>query len=483
MKFWLRIYIFSLVLFICTFNFAGVLIVEKIFSESLKREIEMCLGEHLSMCSAVNLSMPVYNTLKRYSRYTLSDDQAIYNVVNDYSTKNKLEGHDVSIEILDLDNNVIFSNVNFELPNKREELESLNESTRKYILRDINDRSYIFISSLLVNNSTYYFSYIKNISAVYSEKKQLYLFFIKLDVIVSIVFMVFMYFISIYITRPIKNLTKATQRISGGKFSEKVKIYSHDELGLLSENFNIMSNVINEKINELENINEEKQRFINNLSHELKTPLTSIIGYADLLRTTKYDEKIYSEGLEYIVQEGKRLQQLFYKLMDLIFLKKENYTLKNDSIKNTINEVQKIVFPSLNIRNIKLIVNGEDFVIMQDNDLMVILLSNLIDNAIKASYDNSEIHIVLNRDAKIIQIRDFGIGIPKEHLDKIFEPFYMVDKSRSRENNGAGLGLSICKKIMDINNINFDIKSKVNEGTTISLMFNKKIGGVNSSEM
>lgn len=486
MKFWQRIYIFSLILFISTFNVAGILIVEKTFEESLKREVTMCLGEHLSMCSAVNLSMPVYNTLKRYSRYTLSDDEIIYNVVSDYSTKNKLEENEIYIEVLDLKKNIIYRNVNIELPEIREELTELNETTRKYIIRDINEKSYIFISNLLVNksnNSKYNFTYIKNISNVYEEKQQLYFFFIKLDIVVSFIFVVFMYFISKYITKPIRTLTNATQRIAGGEFSEKVKICGHDEVGILSENFNIMSTVINEKIEELKNINEEKQRFINDLSHELKTPLTSIIGYADLLRATKYDEKIYSEGLDYIVKEGKRLEQLSYKLMNLTLLKKENYMLKSENIKNTINEVVKIEFPKLNNKNIKLIVMGEDFINMQDNDLIVILLSNFIDNAIKASFNNSEIHIILNKDNRMVQIKDFGIGISKEHLEKIFEPFYMVDKSRSRENNGAGLGLSICKKIMDINQITFDIESVVNEGTTISLFFNKRKGGAYSNDI
>lgn len=482
MKFWQRIYLFSLILFILTFNFAGILLIEKIHNETLKREIDRCLSEHLSIYSGVNLSMPVYNTLKRYSRNTSSDDEILYNAINDYYKK--YNDKNVYIEILDENNKSIFSNINFKLPDNREELKSLKTEKRQYIIKDIDNKSYIFISTpISVNSKIYPFTYIRNISQIYEERKNQYIFFLKLDLVASLLFMIFMYFISKYITKPIQKLIGATKRIAKGNFSEKVKINSKDELGILSENFNLMAEVVDEKINELEKNNNEKQRFIDNLTHELKTPLTSIIGYSNLLRTTRYNEEIFIEGLDFIYKEGKRLEELSFKLMDLILLKKEEFKMKNESIKNIAFEVKGALQPSLNKKNIKLMINEEDFEILMERDLMKVLLSNLTDNAIKASKVDSEIHININKDRHEVEIKDYGIGISEEHIDKIFEPFYMVDKARAKANNGAGLGLAICKKILDIHNGRFQVESEVTKGTSIKLIFNTCEGEDSSDEI
>ncbi|MBU5591533.1 HAMP domain-containing histidine kinase [Clostridium sp. MSJ-4] len=471
MKFWQKIYVFSLLLFILTFNFAGVLIIEKFHNEALKREVNRCLSEHLSIYSGINLSIPINDTLRRYSRNISSDDEILYNSINNYYKRNNDEN--VYIEILGENNKNIFSNINFELPENREELQSLEHNKRQYIIRDIDNNSYIFVTNPInINNKIYTFTYVRNISEIYKEKKDQYIFFFNIYILVCVIFMVFMYFISNYITKPIKKLTEATKRISEGNFSEKVKVNSKDELGSLAKNFNLMAEVVDEKINELEKNNIEKQRFINNLTHELKTPLTSIIGYADLLRTTKYNEEIFIDGLNFIYKEGKSLEKLSFKLMDLILLNKEDFKLEKQSIKEITLEVKGLLIPKLNKKNINLVIKGDDFELMMECTLIRVLLSNLIDNAIQASSPNSEVHVSINKEKYEIEIIDFGIGIAENHLDKIFEPFYIVDKARTRENNGAGLGLSICKGILDIHNGRFKVQSEVTKGTSIKLTFN-----------
>lgn len=476
MKFWQRIYIFSLILFILIFNSAGILIVEKNHDESLTREVNRCLSEHLSIYSGINLSIPVYDILKRYSRNVSADDEILVNSINDYYKK--YSDKNVYMQILDANNKSIFSNINFKLPDNREELNLLKPNKRQYIIRDIDNKTYIFISNFInVNKKFYTYTYIRNISEIYQERQNDYIFFFKINIVVSFIFMVFMYFVSKYITKPIKNLIEATKRIAKGNFSERVKMKSKDEVGILSENFNIMANVVDEKINQLERNNSEKERFINNLTHELKTPLTSIIGYANLLRTTKYNEEMFIEGLDFIYKEGKRLEDLSFKLMELTLLKKEEFKMQNESINNIIFEIKGAILPRLNEKNTRLRITGDDFEVKMERDLMKVLLTNLIDNAIKASHINSEIDIIIDKNNKQIEIKDYGIGISKKHIDKIFEPFYMVDKARTRANNGAGLGLSICKNIIDIHNGSFEVKSEINKGTSVKLVFGVNEGG------
>ena len=132
----------------------------------------------------------------------------------------------------------------------------------------------------------------------------------------------------------------------------------------------------------------------------------------------------------------------------------------------------------MKVKNINLDIKIEDIDIWVDKELFEVLLTNIIDNSIKASDTNSIIEIegyyINDKNEYILKIKDRGIGIPKEDLDKILEPFYMVDKARTRKNNGIGLGLSICSEICNMHNISLNIKSELNMGSEVILGFNKE---------
>ena len=243
---------------------------------------------------------------------------------------------------------------------------------------------------------------------------------------------------------------------------------------MLSQNFNTMAEDVEEKIKELEKNFEQKQRFIYNLTHELKTPLTSIIGYADFLRSTKYNEEVFLKGLNNIFQEGKRLEALSSKMMDLTLLKRENFKMKNENLQIILCEIKDFLKPKLESENIKLIISAEELEVLVERDLIKNLILNLIDNAIKASNSGSKIHLngYKDKDSKIvIEIKDEGIGIEEKELSKVFEPFYMVDKSTSRSVNGAGLGLAICAEIARIHEAEIKIESKIGDETSIKIIF------------
>jgi signal transduction histidine kinase len=284
-----------------------------------------------------------------------------------------------------------------------------------------------------------------------------------------------MYILSKYITNPIDKLINTTRIISKGNYSERVAINSKDEIGILSDNFNEMASTVESKINELEIKAEEKQRFIDNLTHEIKTPLTSILGYTDFLRSISYNEEIFIEGLNNIFKEGKRLEELSWKMMDLVLFKKENFKMEKQNIKNILEDLKDILNPKLQSKNINLIICSEEYEIVVEKDLIKNLISNFIDNSIKASKEGSNIYLNVykNKEDKIVlEVKDEGMGISKEDLPNVFEPFYMVDKSRTRANNGAGLGLSICAEIAKIHEAELEIQSEINKGTTIKIIFN-----------
>lgn len=483
MKLWLKIYLFSLLLLIFTLNIAGFILIQKLHNNVLEKEVNKCIAEQKFVSS--QLRMNSISLQKIHSDYSLDINMPITTLMCEYnSTTNNEDGYRGEIEILNQQDKILYSDVKFPVSDKKDELEELSQGTFKYIIRTLNNKQYLYVSSLInVYNVPIKIHYAKDISNIYNDKMNYYTLFMKLDILICSLFALFMFFISRLITKPIDTLIASTQKISLGQYSERVRIKSKDEFNVLSNHFNIMAQTVEDKINELELSNVEKEAFINNLTHELKTPLTSIIGYANLIRTSKYNEQLFFESANYIYKEGKRLEQMAFKMMNLIYTKNQEFKLTPEKIMRIIYEVEKSLIVKLKDKNIDLIIEGEECILDLEKDLIEMALCNLVENAIKASANNSKIYLKVSdlNNKTSISIIDSGSGMAKEHLDKIWQPFYVVDKARSRKSNGAGIGLSICKKIAGIHNADINIISELGKGTEVTLTFNNSIASVNKT--
>lgn len=472
MKLWLKIYLFSLLLLIFTLNITGFVLIQKLHNNLLEKEVEKCLSEEKLTATQLRINS---TSLKRIYSDT-STNLSISTLISEYASSINVEDQsNGNIEILDLQDKLLYSDMKFPASDEKEELETLSEGETNYIIRTLDNKQYLYVSSLVnVYNSQLKIHYAKDISSIYIEKINQYALFLKLDILICSLFAVFMFFISRLITKPINTLIASTKKISLGQYSERVVLKSKDEFYILSNHFNSMAQTIEDKINELEMSNIEKETFINNLTHELKTPLTSIIGYASLIRTSKYNEELFFEAADYIYKEGKRLEQMAFKMMDLIYTKNQEFKLTPEKIMPIIYEVEKSLIVKLKDKNINLIIEGEECILDLDRDLIEMAICNLVENAIKASENDSKIYLkVSDLDNKTsISIKDFGSGMAKEHWDKIWQPFYVVDKARSRKSNGAGIGLSICKKIADVHNADIKINSELGKGTEVTITFN-----------
>lgn len=477
MKLWLKIYLFSLLLLVLTLNLAGFILIQKLHNNVLEKEVNKCIAEQKFISSQLRINSISLQKIRL--DYSPDINRPINTLMCEYnSTINNEDEIRGEIEILDLQNKILYSDVKFPVSDKKNELEELSQGTVKYIIRTLDNKQYLYVSSLIdVYNIPIKIHYAKDISNIYTDKMNYYTLFMKLDILICSIFAVFMFFISRLITKPIDTLITSTQKISLGQYSERVRIKSKDEFNVLSNHFNLMAQTVEDKINELELSNVEKETFINNLTHELKTPLTSIIGYANLIRTSKYDEKLFFEAADYIYKEGKRLEQMAFKMMNLIYTKNQEFKLTPEKIMRIIYEVQKLFIVKLNDKNIDLIIEGEECILDLDKDLIEMILCNLVENAIKASENNSKIYLKVSdlNNKTSISIIDFGSGMAKDHLDKIWQPFYVVDKARSRKSNGAGIGLSICKKIAEVHNADITINSELGKGTVVILTFNNAL--------
>jgi signal transduction histidine kinase len=477
MKFWKKIFIYSLTLFIIIFNGAGVFIIENIHKRSLDRTIRSVIDEHKVIEGSIYLNTDSVQDTNAMSEKQLSDWLSL--VVTGYIYNDSIT--EDSVELLDENNNLLFSKSSLSLNVPRQEIIEAKLNQRSFLIRNIDNTHYLFVSSKMVlMNKNLKLALAKNIDYIYLEREENYRLFYLLDFIIILLLAAGMYLISKGVSKPINKLSEASKEIAHGNFSRRVSIKNRrDELGLLAENFNIMAKATEDTIDELKELNHAKQRFVDSLTHELKTPLTSIIGYSDLLLKGNISDEIKLTALNYISSESKRLEKLNLTLLKLILLKQEGLSLERVSLKECLSNAFKSLNFKLEDKNINLKVNLQDFEIIGDKQLIIVLLINILDNAVKASDSNAAIEITGrypdNSTGYVLTFRDYGVGIPKEDLDKIKEPFYMVDKARDREKSGVGLGLAICEEICESHKIMLAINSELDKGTEVSIHFPKEI--------
>ncbi len=290
------------------------------------------------------------------------------------------------------------------------------------------------------------------------------------------------------LTRPIEKLSGVVNQIAAGDYTRRSGYRSGDEIGELAKNFDKMADTLLNYITEKEQIAREKEQearqkeleakqkedFTNAFAHELKTPLASIIGYADMLNTVKMTEAEQREAYYYIYSQGKRLESLSYKLMELTNVERHPLNGSLIDVKKLEENIRVTMRPVWEQEEIQGKAAFEKGFIWGDMDLILSLLYNLISNANKAVEKGG--FVVLRGQKRKdggyqITVVDNGRGIPKEEIGRVTEAFYMVDKSRARKQGGAGIGLALCQTIINLHRGTLKIVSDVGEGTAIRLSF------------
>lgn len=278
------------------------------------------------------------------------------------------------------------------------------------------------------------------------------------------------------LTGPIRKLSRSTRSIANGQYSHRVKVRSRDELGALAEDFNRMADALELKIQELAAAAQRQKDFTASFAHELKTPLTSVIGYADTLRSRELPRQQQLEAVNYIFSEGKRLEAMSFSLLDLFALERvepQLVTVRAQALARAVAESMGYVMSQSGVE-LRLSVEPGSFA--GEPNLLKTLLYNLLDNARKASQSGSSVELLgcATSQGYLFQVTDHGRGIPREALDRITEPFYMVDKSRARAQGGAGLGLALCQRIAAAHGTELLFESRVGEGTSVSISLGGK---------
>lgn len=281
----------------------------------------------------------------------------------------------------------------------------------------------------------------------------------------------FTFVLSRKLSAPLLEMEKATRKISKGDLQTRVSSYSNDEIGQLA-------NAINDLAIELERYRNNRQQFFANISHELRTPITYLEGYANVLKEGLYESEAEKEQyLTIISDEAKRLIRLINDLFDLAKAEEGRLDMKSERL--NLADIVQTVSAKVELRahqkglRLRCEMNEENTFVVGDRERMEQVLINLLENAIHYTEEGTITVTVYGvKDEHVhIDISDTGIGIPKKDLPYIFERFHRVEKSRSRAFGGTGLGLSIVKKLVELQDGTIHVSSEPGTGTTFNLRF------------
>lgn len=279
------------------------------------------------------------------------------------------------------------------------------------------------------------------------------------------------------------NLKEPTQIALSGKNKEEVFALRDGNCQLLANPVSTDGKVTGAAllvldVTEKERAEQMRREFTANVSHELKTPLQTISGYAELLANGMVADKDKTAFSEKIYAEAQRMIRLIEDIIKLSNLDEGAAELTRETVDlyATAENTVRSLLPAAKKANVTLSLNGENAEIYGIPQLLTAVVYNLCDNAIKYNKDGGTVFVSVKNNAEniVLSVRDTGIGIPKEQQERIFERFYRVDKSHSKEVGGTGLGLSIVKHAAKLHDAKITLESEVGKGTGITVIFPKK---------
>lgn len=466
MKFFWKIFFVFTAMITAVFSVFGIWMITQSFRNSLKKEIEEGNRESRLFQFAFEVNMN-----------SLSENYQTEKVVKELteSVVANLDGQSYTYRLYRGRQNVIYENTELRLEHGM--MRQMGEDTCVYqVLESGQSRYLIFLCKSVMGGRTYYLESTKDITELYEERDHFYDQYriIMLALIAASGFIVLL--LSHFLTKSVVALSGTTRQFAEGAYEVRSDVVSGDEIGTLAQDFNRMADNLVEKMKELTDAARKQEDFTASFAHELKTPLTSIIGYADMLRTMDMTKEEITEAANYIYSQGKRLESLSFKLLELIVTGKQDYRFRKVEVSALVQEAVRITQKSLEEKKLACEVKTAPGFLWGERDLLISLLVNLIDNARKALPEGGHIRIAgtAQKQQYVLSVQDDGCGMPKTEINKITEAFYMVDKSRSRREGGAGLGMTLCSRIVELHGAEWKIESNEGEGTCITLRFHTR---------
>ena len=446
----------SMIAFI--FGIGGTFLLYSSFQSSINRE-------KMAAIKTFDMVLHTFSLLSQETAWTTASE-----ISNDFGKI--VEQNDLFTAIsLHKGKELIYKSSNF--VNNMEEMDDKADygNVAYKIIRSENNRYIQLCSVIKVENVDLYIDALYDVTNVYEQRKELQRLYIAVFLFVVTCSAVLSYILSYFLTKPISRLKKIVSSITQGNYDLRSDIRTNDEIEELSAEFNRMTDTLVDKMEKLNDAVDRQNQFIANFTHELKTPMTSMIGYADLLRRQNLSQEEQTDAANYIYSESKRLERLSIKLLEFIAADNKNQKLTVQNPAYLIDNVVKHCVSYFKENGIEIEKKCEAGNCLLEPDLFVSLVVNLLENARRAMENGGVIKIMLSmtEDGCDLLIQDTGCGIPKDKLVHLTEAFYRIDKARSRSFGGAGLGLSLCDRIAKIHNGSLLIESESGVGTSVKV--------------
>lgn len=471
MRFADKLFFTMVVLLTLIFTVFGVWMLYSNFSRLLDRELEQGSNESRMFCFLFEMG---YQSVEEYG-----EDYAVNRTME--SIAGSVERNGSRCFVVREDGGYYYGQEFVRRREFEQEVAALVESlggsdTYGYCIRRVGDSYYMLTAAVAnVGSVPVYLGTCRDLTSIYEDRRELLNQYRIALLCLLFVGGAGIYLLSRYITRPIASLDKLAGRIAEGNYEFRSHNKSRDEVGSLARSFNRMTDRLVDQMEAKTLEAKQKEDFTAAFAHELKTPLTSIIGYADMLNSINLTEEERREAYFYIYSQGKRLESLSHKLLELVSMDKGTETFRMVNMKTLEENVRVTMRPIWKSRSIRGKVNMDKGMIYGDAELLLSLIYNLLDNAVKAVDKERESFILLKgtalKDGYEVKVVDNGRGIPKDEIGRITEAFYMVDKSRSRKEGGAGIGMALCQKIVQLHGAELKIDSNLGEGTVIQIQF------------
>ena len=469
MELWQKIFLITLAFVMIAVGVTTVIVAQNYFEMTLDIEKQGATARHEYITSVISNRV----TLEGLSSNELVVSQDnLRTLLRSIVTAQTDEAH--GIAVYDEKGELAFSQIGSlsTLTDFRNKVE--NKDSSYSIVADYSGTKQIVIGSSCEWSGRKFYLYTStDISRIYQTREQVFIYVRVIGAVSAVAAATVLLLLVYKMLNPLSKINKSIYRIAKGAYSERVPEKGGYEFKELSANINQMAEAIEENVGQLQEIADSRKHFIDNLAHEMKTPLTSIICLSDVMHIKKNlteEERIEYSGI--IIEEAKRLRNLSGKIMELTVAENAELDYQVIHLTEILSAIQTAVQPVFDRSNINLTVEPVDCIIRCDRELFTSLLLNLIDNARKASAegDTVEVNCKLNNDKLRLSIIDHGIGMSEEELKHISEPFYMADKSRSRQAGGAGLGLSLCAEIAKRHYAILKYSSTLGEGTVVTLI-------------
>ncbi|MCI9005738.1 MAG: HAMP domain-containing histidine kinase [Lachnospiraceae bacterium] len=460
MRLWQKVFLYTLILVMLAVSMTSILLLKNSFSLALEQRKQNVYSEHEFVITSFK-SMMITERLRQNA--VVLDEESLKRFMEDtFGGGQKKSG----IQFCNDGGRQVYANKEMHIPQGL--LEAVQDTGRNYM--QVEGYQLYIASSESMEGKTYFVVTENDIADVVEVHENMLhqILAISMGCAMAIAFILLI--VVKMLLHPLQKINEGTRAIAQGSYEKRIPERGHDELSELAHNMNRMARAVEQNVRALEDVAENRKHFIDNLSHEMKTPLTSILGFSDLLQIKRdISEESRMEYAGIIKEEASRMRTLSGKLMELITVGEANLEWKEADMAQLFEEIGISLKVITDNHHMGFSCVSAPGTLCVDRELFKSLLYNLVDNAVKASEEGAHIQVEghFEREEFCIRVTDEGVGIPEGEVEKITEAFYMVDKARGRASGGAGLGLALCSEIISLHQGSLQFESRLGEGTSV----------------